>query len=470
VVVGTLVDRRDGGLGHFGPPGAIYTVQVESWVKGNAGEVIEIHSGQGDGDCGISGNLGDRLGAFLRSEGDVLTGNSCEQIDPDVLLAAMEGPTVSTTGVGHLLVANGWSSTRLTVLDEVGDTVTDLFPETSNELWVGTQALDLCPGMARMLQTTSHQVVVWDLNTMKVESSHDLTDLLTDQWVSDVVCRSEDASSIWLLLGGELTTVLVEVVPEPTTISQFDAGIGYIGHGYVVLQHNSEGDATWVDLDTDVHTQLTAIPQGELRSISLATHPARSQVAVLETQYRDDGPVTATLSVFDGPSTRLAQFEIPFEAYSPTWLDENRVFVQAYDFDNSDDSSAYVFDVTTGRTVTVAGWNAQTTIAEGSTLYGVSGGDVIQGDLETGVLETLVTLATESAGPLVLLQDAPRLELEPVQPPAPEPTTPPMVAPELGIQTPDATAIRWVAGIAMFSFLGMLVWLGLRRPKPPDRS
>ncbi|HEY6634545.1 MAG TPA: hypothetical protein VI141_02920, partial [Acidimicrobiia bacterium] len=81
-MVGTLVERTDGGLGGFGGSGAIYTYQVDNWVKGDAGDVIEVHSGQGDGDCGMGGEIGAQIGAFLYDGGGFISGNSCDQVDP----------------------------------------------------------------------------------------------------------------------------------------------------------------------------------------------------------------------------------------------------------------------------------------------------------------------------------------------------------------------------------------------------
>lgn len=50
---------------------------------------------------------------------------------------------------------------------------------------------------------------------------------------------------------------------------------------------------------------------------------------------------------------------------------------------------------------------------------------------------------------------------------SPDPTVPPLLAPDLGGETPsagDPTPIRWIAGLVVVGFVGLLAWLGMRRP------
>lgn len=92
--VGTLVGKRDVGGGE-----AIYTFEVEEWVKGDLGAVIEVRSASQGSACGFETH-GERVGAFLRMERGHLTGGLCSQVAADSLLAAAHGPNLSTTGTG----------------------------------------------------------------------------------------------------------------------------------------------------------------------------------------------------------------------------------------------------------------------------------------------------------------------------------------------------------------------------------
>jgi hypothetical protein len=465
VFVGTLVERREGGLGGPGNLGAIYTFEVETWVKGDLGQVIEVHSGVGDGDCGYAAHIGDRVGAFITRDGDHLTGSSCAQVDPDVLLAAMKGPVTSATGIAYLLTAGGWASTRLSVLDEGGGQVAEVFPPGGSAEPSGTLSLDVCPGGELMLQLTSTELVVWDLRTLETAGTHDISNL-KDGWVSDISCREADASSIWALVAGEFDSELVEVLPEQSTLLDLPGNSGHIGTDYIISQVNGEGDVTWVDVTTGERTALTETPPGELRSISVGTHPLDSRIALVETRFKEIGPVTATLTIIDGPGDTTQQFDIPWETYSPTWLDETRVTVRSYDFDDWEQSFGFVFDLTTGETTEIEDWKAEHVIADGDTLYGVIGGSIVSADLGTGAIETLVTLPTQTAGPLVLLDAATTIDpSSTTTSPSPDPTTPPLFAPGLGGPADSTTYRQWVAGGAIAAFLGMLVWLTWSHPK-----
>lgn len=83
VFVGTMIDRdADGPF----DGNVTYVFEVEEWIKGDIGPVVEVTSGQGDADCGYGDQIGHRIGAAIFQEGGVLYGNGCLQVDPDDLL------------------------------------------------------------------------------------------------------------------------------------------------------------------------------------------------------------------------------------------------------------------------------------------------------------------------------------------------------------------------------------------------
>lgn len=463
--VGTLLEK----VGDDFAGDAIYVFEVEEWVKGDLGDVIEVSSPANGAACGFEfWDPDQRIGAVIYEEDGELHGGLCSQIDPDVLLAAMRGPTPSATGLGHLLVGNGWSSTRLTVLDDVGAHVADISPP-GVEKGAGTQQLEVCPGGDLMLQLTPTELTVWDLESLDIVAAHDLSSLDQAGWVNDVSCRNADASSIYVLVSDDFNSSLMEVVPEMRTVIDLDGIAGKIGDDFVITQADHEGDATWVDITSGEHTVLTETPADDLRSISVATHPTERLIALVETDFNEGGPVEATLSIVDGTGSRVEQFIIPWETYSPTWLDGSRVAVKAYNFDDWEQSFGFVFDLSTGEGFEVEGWDAEHTVADGNRLYGVNGGTIVTTDLSTGTVETLVTLASQSAGPIVLLDDAqpvaPKTTVTLVPEEGGAPTTiPPLVSPELGREVPGAgNAVRWIAGGSILGFLALLVWLA-RRP------
>jgi len=91
--VGTLIDQRPGERNAYGGE-TILTFEVEAWVKGDLGEVIEVHTNSSSGACGLGGRVGSRIGALLYLQGDELRSDLCSQIDPDALLAVASEPPV----------------------------------------------------------------------------------------------------------------------------------------------------------------------------------------------------------------------------------------------------------------------------------------------------------------------------------------------------------------------------------------
>ena len=466
VFVGTLVDKRSANGGEFGSE-SIYTFEIEEWVKGDLGKVIEVRSASDGAGCGFEFFGGERIGAVIYQAGDHLEGGLCGQIDPDVLLAAMKGTELSTTGVGRLLVSNDSPSTILSVLDDTGATVVDLSPNLQTQTFSGTSHLEVCPGGELMLQATPHEIVVWNLDDLTVASSYELSGLNTNANVWDISCREPDASSIWIIAGsGDGNAVLMEVAPELKPIIPIPGMVAQIGQTFVVYQMDAESDPTLLNIESGEEILLHETPQDLLQALSVAPHPSNETIAMLETRFSIGGPVESTLFILDATGTAIQQFEIPWESYSPVWLDDDRVIVTAYNFDNWEESFVYVFEVSTGTSTVLNGWNARWTVADGNVLYGVRGGDVLVGNLETGAWDTLVTLPTQSAGPLVLLEAGsttpPVATTQPVVTAA-GPTTPPLVAPELGVETEPVPGLQWLAGIAFAGFFGVLIWLSRSR-------
>ncbi len=470
--VGTLLEKRDGPDGQFGEE-SVYVFEVEKWVKGEGGPVVEVRSASNGAACGFEFWTPDqRIGAIIREENGSLRGDLCSQIEPDVLLAATIPPTTSSTGVGQLLIGGGWSSSHMTVVDEAGHHVVGLDPPDVEPGMGGGTLLDMCPGGDLMVQSTAGIVVVWDLTGYEPIVTYPAP----EGWVSDVSCRNGDASSIWVIAGDDVRSDLVEVADGPTVVAALPGPVGKIGSDFVVVQETHEGDAVRVDVEDGSTIELTTTPPGELRAVSMAVHPTDSRVAVIETFFTGgNGPTTARLTIFDGSGTVTEAFDIPWETYSPSWIDEHRVVVYAYDSEDWENALGIVFEVDSGEMTEIAGWNVEATVADGDTLYGVLGGSVLTTSLTDPQVEAMVTLPQQSGGPLILLDDAPAVSPTTTVAATSGSTTPPLVVSELageaGGEVEDGAVgyITWIAGVAVLLFMGILVGLG-RRPSDPNRG
>ncbi len=461
--VGSLIEKRDAEGEHSS---SIYVFEVEEWVKGDLGTVIEVRSASDGGGCGFEFWGPDRrIGAIIYEEGGEFHGGLCSQVEPDVLLSAIAGPTPSATGIAHLLAGNGWSSTRLAVLDEAGGHVIDLFPPVPEREFNGTQGLQICPDGNRMLQWTSTEVVTWNLTTLQPDVTYLLAGDDGSPSIRAVSCRNAEASSIWVVGQTELGFELLEIVDGPTSILALEGDTFHIGNDFVVAQSGPDGDPIRIDVDTGKEIRLHETPSGEHWPVSAAPHPGNGTLALVETRRSPGGgPAEATLLLVDETGNPLQEFEIPWEVYSPTWLDEERLMVKAYNFENWEESLGLIYDLDEGKIIEIEGWTGEYPVASGNTLYGADGGAIVTADLSTGEVATLVTLPTQFAGPLVLLDRGVQIAAgDTIPPPRTPPTTPPLLSP--GSEgANDSTATRLVAGGAIVVFLGILVWLSVSRP------
>jgi hypothetical protein len=472
VFVGTMVEKIDGGQDPFGGQGAIYVFEVETWVKGDLGEVIEVHSSVDGAACGFEfWDQNMRTGAAIYEENGVLNGGLCSQVDPDVLLAAMEGPTPSATGIPKLIVSNGWSSPRLTVLDDVGHHVTDLIPPVDESEFSGTQLIEACPGGEFVMQMTESHVVLWDTTTFEVAAIHDIGQSQTS-WPSDLACLAPDGSSIQIFYSGDATSTLVQVTPQGEEVVEITGVNGVIGNGFVVFQAGFDGDAVMLDLETGEETTLTSKPPNSIVGIYMTPHPTEPLVAIVETRYDDgDGSVETVLNVVDDRGESVFKRVIADgEGSVPTWLTDDTLGMTTYTYEgDTTGSAAHIYDMVGGEDRIIEDWTGFYMVADEGYLFGVDAGTVITANMETGELGQLVTIPSQDAGPvLVVRTDSAVQPVTTTTAAAQDPisTTPPLVAGDTGDD--GDIDFRWIGGGAIVAFLGILAWLAVRQPRQGD--
>ncbi|MEX0864487.1 MAG: hypothetical protein WD269_06375 [Acidimicrobiia bacterium] len=431
-VVGTMVDKRDSGLADFAQQ-SIYRIEVEEWVKGDLGEVIDVYSASDGAGCGLETPIGQRIGLFLSVEGNRLTSNLCSTATPDVLLAAAEGPVMSKTGIPHLLVG-GWNTPSLKVLDELGALVTRLDSRARPEDFANgsRSSTSLCPGGARLAHRTSEALAIWDLDTMELASRTELP-AFAGTGVQQISCRSEDGSVVWYVVEGVGGAALVDA-SSGDTIATLPGPLASIGLGHVV-SYDYEGRAvSRYDIETGDVTTLYENLLGENRGVYPAPNPVDGTTALVETLYPEGGTAASTLFIYADTGTVAAEYEIPAEASVPMWLDQDNVVVPASDFSlPAHQQMLYVVNVATGEIDILPGWAAWETTGNAEEVYGIAFGGIWRGDLITGDVEQIGTIADESAVALLVLEGAQAIEVDDQgAPPAGGVVTPPLT-PEDGI-------------------------------------
>lgn len=461
VFVGELIEKRPATVDQFGAE-AIYVFRVETWVKGDLGEVIEVHSAADGAGCGFEFfGEGMRTGAAIYSDGDRLSGGLCSQVDPDVLLTALRGPKKSETGVPRLLVGGGWASDRMFLLDEGGGLVAELRPPPGADPFAGTSGLIACPGNRVVLQLTSDAIHVWDTTTGTLTATLGVVEAGETKWVAAVSCRSENGAEILAVIQSDRAAALVDVATlEETAIAPGE--VWKFGPGFVIALEQNASALVRIDLNSGEQETVYTADADVGHVTEFAVHDVDGRIALLETRFADRGP-HSTLVVMDADGEPLTELEIAAEVYAPTWLSDDLVALQAYDSQSGEDPFALVFDVKSGGETRLDGWQADHLQATGNVVYGTRGGEVFSADLVSGTTEALTTLPVQSGGPIVILpaELAPLTTTTSIGPEAtPETTVPPLVS--ANVPGADHTvAPRTVARLAVIVVTLTLIALGV---------
>lgn len=88
---GPLISSAREVLNHF---------EVGRIVKGDIGERVDVGAAASGASCGLELQAGARTGLLLRREADGWKSSLCDQIEPDVLLAAAPGRVPAGAGAG----------------------------------------------------------------------------------------------------------------------------------------------------------------------------------------------------------------------------------------------------------------------------------------------------------------------------------------------------------------------------------
>lgn len=461
--VGTLVDKRSTSGNLFGGGDAIYTFEVEQWIKADLGPVIEVRSASQGSACGFEVDIDERMGAFISRDGNHLSGGLCTTVDPDALLAAASGPVTSPTGIPRLVAS--FNGDEVFVLDAEGRYITSLEspPELANQ-WGG--GLDACPGGEMLVQHTSTSLLVWDMRSLELVATYTEADG-ERAWVTDVACRSDDASTIWAIIQTETTSTLQSVVPEGIDLGSVPSSQIEFGATHGIVVDHEFGTVTVLDFEEGTTTDIWSRDPDQLADGSADPHPSDDTTALLETRfYGGEADTDASLIILDARDEPIMEFDIPYESYQPTWIDEERVMVSAYDWTEGERSVGYLFDITTQEVAVFEDWTGFAATAMDLQIISLDNAKITSLDPETGNIELLTALPTQWVEDLVVL--APGLPpvavdvTDPVEPTSP--TTPPLSADDSlegvsvdwsGPSSPTVQA-RWIlVGLALIAGVGL---------------
>jgi hypothetical protein len=477
--VGTLVEI-DGQIGAMfdSEDDTIYRFQVEEWVKGDLGEIVEIHSAANGASCGIEVGVGNRAGLFVQERGGEFTSSLCETLDADVLLAGSEPLEMGAPGPGVVLVAGNIGGYDYVVLNRSGGLVAAINGPPSEPFDQAWQ-FSLCPGGKTLVEQWSRALVVRDLTDLSLVRQVDLGEYADTTGFTAVRCVAEDGSKVLMAgeewSGEQATARVFEVAGDITTLVEIPSGQAYLGPDFAVIQSHESGSVSIFDFPSGKTTVAHEVaPSGSQNNYagvaSIAVSPDGNTIAVLETRYEgSDGTSQSSVTTYSRAGERIGSADFEGEGWMVQWPEIDRIVVNRSTQGFA--SSALLFGAATLQPLSeLEDWNGAVIAIAEDVGYSFDGGTFVMADLESGSTETLATLPTQFVGPIAALptgfEISPDLvaatgEATPV-------TTPPLF---LSSSSQDAEVTSVARAVVVALLVGMVVWAGflaVRRRREPE--
>ena len=239
---------------------AIYTFSVETSVKGDLGDSVDVESAAYGAACGFEVRVGRRIGILLRLQGDGdWAGGLCTQIDPGVLVAAGEPlPVPNGEGPIRMIVGGNFGEARVLALDGLGRTLGYGYGEGD------VLAVAMCPGMERFVEAVSFDGVgslsVRETSTLEIVRD---VPLITGRFPSihQVACLSEDGGVLGAVTtrGGETQVHVVRGDRDRVAFDAERARAWFQGQrAYATVSSSVVRVALW----GGDHRDVVAVPPG----------------------------------------------------------------------------------------------------------------------------------------------------------------------------------------------------------------
>ncbi len=471
--VGTLVEvSGQSGVVFSSEADTVYRFEVEEWVKGDLGDIIDVHSAADGSSCGIEVAIGNRAGVFLNVEGGQLSSGLCSVIDADVLLAGAKPLVVGAPGPGVLLASGSIGGYNYVVLNEEGGIVAGIngpFDEPFEQPW----QFSVCPGDDVLVEQWSRGLVVRDLTDLSVIRQVDFGDFTDNTSLSALRCATGDGSEITMAgeewQGNQSTFSLLRVTDTIEVVAELPPGQVWLGEDYAVISDYNFGTVSIYDFASGEATTIHVIAEKTDSDYisSVAISPDGSNVALAEVRY-DNATGTGTetnLLVYNERGEMIGRKELAGEVWWINWLDPGRLVVNGSQ-EESGAISAVVLDPQLDVLLEIDGWQGSNPAVLNEKMYAVSGGTIVSADLSDGSAWPLVTLPTQFLGSIVALpvNFNPSPDVLAGDPEAnPPATVPPLVSDEFGGNEPvDVTNTARVV-LAVLAVGAIVVFVLTRR-------
>lgn len=382
-----------------------YRFRVDETLKATFPSEVDVRSGEGGGDCGISPAIGESVGLLVDRWRGELTSSVCAQFRPDRLRrAAAPVPLPEGRPPPRLLVGTTYGGGRVLSLDDRGRVIA--FGAGQGQ----TTVLALCPGAERVVEAfvppesspmRDAALAVRRVSDLAIEREIPLS----GSGPADGVYREVEALTCRDPAAGDLIVFVREDSPDyrsridrvrgtkTTTLWEGTATHGAIHpNGRLAYVTGGRQGADLVALD------LTANPVTKRRVATIPEYPAppsvaaSGKVAVLTGGAHGLGPHPGPLALItiDPSSGNLRRVTVPGESPSGTvvWAPDGRlVFVP----DNAAEP-VRVYDENLDEVAMWRGWQSSRAVVADGELVGLDQGIVHSSPLEGGPVVTFAEL------------------------------------------------------------------------------
>lgn len=407
--VGTLVDV-DGQLGAVFNSAAdtVYRFEVESWVKGDLGPVVEIHSAANGASCGIEVGVGNRAGIMVRVDGDEYHSSLCETIDADVLLAASEPLATGADGPAHLLLSARVGGYDFLTVNDAGGIVAG-HGVSNVDSYARALQFSACPDSNLLVELWGDRLIVRDLMDLDVVNEIDLTTLGEETSFSAARCMTSDASTIWVVgerwSGSASSFAIYDATNGLALLHELPEGQATLGAQFAIVNGNQYERLSILDYTTGHIATLHQIERENdetyIAIASAAISPDGTLIAALEVDY--EGTVNSDLILYSPNGDEINRTDIDAEGWWVSWVDSSRLIIQTSQSDGSQAVARVLAAPGLEPLLDLDDWGSYEILADGDIVYGQENGSLMGADLKTGEITQIATYPVQYLGPIALL-------------------------------------------------------------------
>lgn len=477
--VGTLVDV-DGQLAAVFNSAAdtIYRFEVENWVKGDLGPVVEIHSAANGASCGIEVGVGNRAGIIVRVDGDEYHSSLCETIDADVLLAASEPLATGAVGPARLLLSARVGGNDYLTVNDAGGIVAGLGGGNANR-YDRTLQFSACPDSPLVAELWSERLIVRDLMDLSVVNEIDLTTVGEETSFSAARCMTSDASTIWLVgehwSGSASSFAIYDATSGLALLHELPEGQATLGAQFAIVNGNQYERLSILNYTTGDITTLHQIEREDdetyIAIASAAISPDGTLIAALEVDY--EGTADSDLILYTPNGDEINRTDIDAEGWWVSWVDSSRLIIQTSQSNGSHAVARVLAAPGLEPLLDLDDWGSYEILADGDIVYGQENGSLMRADLKTGEMTLVATYPVQYLGPIALLPEgheaAPATD-DGSATATPTDTVPPLIAEAIPVeadQSASTFAQVLVAGLVIVGLVALGLALRRRRTKRP---